>query len=67
VLESVEADVRRVIAEKLAGKYGAPIDKQAKEVAPLGAFGKGSPFDLDDEDEGDLELGMDDEDEAVAR
>ena len=34
VLESVEADVRRVIAEKLAGKYGAPIDKQAKEVAP---------------------------------
>ena len=40
VLESVEADVRRVIAEKLAGKYGAPIDKQAKEVAPLGAFGK---------------------------
>ena len=70
VLESVEADVRRVIAEKLAGKYGAPIDKQAKEVAPLGAFGKGSPFDLDDEDEPGLglgEFGLDDEDEAVAR
>ena len=32
-------------------RYGAPIDKQEKEVAPLGAFGKGSPFDLDDEDE----------------
>ena len=70
VLESVEADVRRVIAEKLAGKYGAPIDKQEKEVAPLGAFGKGSPFDLDDEDEPGLglgEFGLDDEDEAVAR
>ena len=70
VLESVEADVRRVIAEKLAGKYGAPIDKQAKEVAPLGAFGKGSPFDLDDEDEPGLglgEFGLDDEDEAVVR
>ena len=70
VLESVEADVRRVIAEKLAGKYGAPIDKQEKEVALLGAFGKGSPFDLDDEDEPGLglgEFGLDDEDEAVAR
>ena len=33
VLERVEADVRRVIAERLAGKYGSPIDK-AEEVAP---------------------------------
>ena len=73
ILKKVESDVRRVIAERLAGKYGAPIEKMEKSVAPLAAFGKGSPFDLDDEDEplGVDDLGMDDllddEDEADAR
>lgn len=50
MLKAVETDVRRVIAERLAGKYGTPIAKD-EPIAPLGAFGKGSPFDLDDEDE----------------
>ena len=63
VLERVEADVRRVIAERLAGKYGSPIDK-AEEVAPLGAFDADSPFDLDDADE-DLDLGV--EEDIAAR
>ena len=63
VLERVEADVRRVIAERLAGKYGSPID-EAEEVAPLGAFDMNSPFDLDDADE-DLDLGA--EEDLAAR
>ena len=44
VLEAVESDVRRLIAEKLAGKYGAPIDKK-EGVEELKAFAKDSPFD----------------------
>ena len=36
VLEAVESDVRRLIAEKLAGKYGAPRGSRAK----LGAGGR---------------------------
>jgi recombination protein RecA len=66
MLAQIDVDVRRTIAERLAGKYGTPIDKQKPEsVEPLGvgAFGQASPFDLDDDDE-DLALAEEDETDA---
>ena len=64
VYDRIEKDVRRVIAERLAGTYGTPIAEQKVEVAPLGAFAQGASemFDEEDDEEGSIgleELGID--------
>jgi hypothetical protein len=44
MLAQIDVDVRRTIAERLAGKYGTPIDKQKPEsVEPLGVGDKRRP------------------------
>ena len=50
VYERIEKDVRRVIAERLAGQYGKPIEDQEVAAEPLGAFAAKASELFDDED-----------------